>query len=270
MTNDKKLISFDLRADFGFFKKPDYNDGILLSFNMLHKPALLGILGAIIGLKGYERKGQLPEYYQRLKDLPVGIEPLEDSHERGNFQKTTVKYTNTVGYANQDGNLLIEEVMLIKPAYRCYLLLDNGNADYTQLYTNLKEGKAEYIPYLGKNEFQAWWLDENGESTFQEYEFEIKENDSGKFKVNTLIDKSNVVLKDNTVSDDFFNNFNPFEIVFTPDTFMYFERLPIGFNETLFQYENRDFAFSNFPLKSNTPLKNLYFIPSQQRYVQLV
>lgn len=269
MANDKKLISFDLRGDFGFFKKPDYNEGLLLSYNMLHKPALLGILGAIIGLKGYDRKGEFPEYYLRLKDLPVGIEPLEDSHERGNFQKTTVKYTNTIGYANADGNLLIEEVMLIKPAFRCYLLLDPVNKDHEQLFDYLKEGKAEYIPYLGKNEFQAWWLDENGESTFKEYEFEVKQAGAGKFKVNTLIDKENVVLKNNVEKEGLFENYNPFDIVFTPETFMYFEHLPVGFNTELFQYELHDFALSNFSLKSDTPLNGIYFIPILQCYVQL-
>ena len=64
--NNQRLISFDIQADFGFFKKPDYNDGVLLTYNMLHKPALLGILGAIIGLRGYRKKGEWPEYYQRL------------------------------------------------------------------------------------------------------------------------------------------------------------------------------------------------------------
>ena len=69
--NNQRLISFDIQADFGFFKKPDYNDGVLLTYNMLHKPALLGILGAIIGLRGYRKKGEWPEYYQRLAALLV-------------------------------------------------------------------------------------------------------------------------------------------------------------------------------------------------------
>ena len=57
--NNQRLISFDIQADFGFFKKPDYNDGVLLTYNMLHKPALLGILGAIIGLRGYRKKERM-------------------------------------------------------------------------------------------------------------------------------------------------------------------------------------------------------------------
>ena len=157
--NNQRLISFDIQADFGFFKKPDYNDGVLLTYNMLHKPALLGILGAIIGLRGYRKKGEWPEYYQRLAALPVGIEPLEGRHEKGNFQKTIVKYTNTVGYANQDGNLLVEESMLIRPAYRCYLLLSEEHPDHRKLYEYIREGWAEYIPYLGKNEYPAWFGD---------------------------------------------------------------------------------------------------------------
>ena len=159
--NNQRLISFDIQADFGFFKKPDYNDGVLLTYNMLHKPALLGILGAIIGLRGYRKKGEWPEYYQRLAALPVGIEPLEGRHEKGNFQKTIVKYTNTVGYANQDGNLLVEESMLIRPAYRCYLLLSEEHPDHRKLYEYIREGWAEYIPYLGKNEYPAYTYTEN-------------------------------------------------------------------------------------------------------------
>ena len=142
----EKLISFDLRADCGFLKKPDYNEGMLLTYNMLHKPALLGTLGAIIGLEGYRKKGELPEYYQLLKDIPVGIAPLVGYHEKGNFKKTAVKYSNTVGYANKDGNLLVEETMLLKPAYRCFLLLSLENKEQVKLYEFLQAGEAEYIP----------------------------------------------------------------------------------------------------------------------------
>ncbi len=49
----RKLISFDLQGDFGFFRKPDVNDGIQLGYNLIHKPSVLGLLGAIIGLQGY-------------------------------------------------------------------------------------------------------------------------------------------------------------------------------------------------------------------------
>ena len=99
-----KLVSFDLKADFGFFKKPDIND-IYLTYNMLHKPALLGILGAIVGLQGFQENSILPVYYQKLKHLKVGISPLNNLN--GNFTKHFVKYTNTTGMASNEegGNL---------------------------------------------------------------------------------------------------------------------------------------------------------------------
>ena len=60
------LVSIDIKSDFGFLKKPDTNDPIYLTFNMLHKPCLLGILGAIVGEKGFQNYGVMPEYYQKL------------------------------------------------------------------------------------------------------------------------------------------------------------------------------------------------------------
>jgi CRISPR-associated protein Cas5h len=69
--NETKVISIDLYADFGFFKKHFSNErlDLYLTFNMLHKPALLGILGAILGFAGYKKNEELPEYYVKLKDL---------------------------------------------------------------------------------------------------------------------------------------------------------------------------------------------------------
>ena len=116
-----KLISFDLKADFAFFRIPDTNATINLSYNIIHRPAVLGVLGAILGLDGYKEKGKLPQYYEVLKDVRIGVEPL--NHDKGNYTKTNIKYSNTVGYANKGTNFLTEELTLVKPEYRIYLLL---------------------------------------------------------------------------------------------------------------------------------------------------
>lgn len=266
---DVKLVSFDLRADQGFLKKPDYNEGMLLSYNMLHKPALLGILGAIIGLEGYQKKGEFPQYYTVLKDVPVGVAPLEGYHEKGNFTKSSVKYSNTVGYANKDGNLLVEETMLLRPGYRCYLLLSMDNAEQAKLYEYLKQGQAEFIPYLGKNEYQVWWLNDEGENTFQEYDYVAGHQVTEKLQILNLFRKT-VRLKEQADKDEYGSDYNPFEFEFTPKTFAYFERLPSGFNAALMQYELGEFTFSNLPLKKEAKLPDLYFLPEQDGYVQLL
>ena len=160
---DNRLISFDLKAEFGFFKKPDINDGIHLTYNMLHKPALLGILGAIVGLQGYTKNYELPEYYKCLKNLKIGIEPLNS--DKGNYLKDIISYINGTGFANNDGNLIISEQTIINPSYRCYVLLNMSSEIEKKLYDNLKSYNSVFLPYMGKNDFSAWW------DNFEEYEY---------------------------------------------------------------------------------------------------
>lgn len=253
----EKLISIDLKSDFGFFRKPDANNTINLSYNMLHKPALLGIFGAIVGLEGYKKKGEIPQYYEEFKDLKVGIEPLD--HEKGNFQKTVIKYSNTVGYANNGSTYLTEEATLIKPSYRVYVLLNLEYDKQRLLYQYLKEGKAEYLPYFGKNEFSAWW------EMFQEYDYHCIDKPLGDFKIRTLFLKQDLIKEQKTVP---FLDFMSFWENETP--FMYFERLPKDFDTTLFQYNLGDSVFTTFGLKQSANIGNLYHLTDSEYYVQLL
>ncbi len=255
-----KLISFDLRADFGFFRKPDTNNTINLSYNIIHKPVVLGILGAILGLEGYKEKGKLPPYYELLKDLKVGIEPLD--HDKGNYIKTNIKYSNTVGYANKGANFLTEELTLIEPHYRIYVLLDETRSLHQKLMAYLPEAKAEYLPYFGKNEFSAWW---NRES-FKDYSFyEVKEKVLASIHIRTVFHKSGVLKEhqEEPIPDmlTFAKNESPF---------LYFERLPKDFDLNLMQYELGDFVYSTYLIKNSLSLSNLYYLEDFDDYVQLL
>ncbi|MDD4001134.1 MAG: type I-B CRISPR-associated protein Cas5b [Bacilli bacterium] len=245
---NEKLISFDLKSDFAFFKKPDYNVGIQLSYNMLHKPALLGILGAIIGLEGYKENEKPPKYFEKLKHLQIGIMPL--NHENGNYQKTVLRYTNGIGYANKDGNLLVDETMLITPSYRCFLLLDIEQVLEKKLYSYILAQQAEYIPYLGKNEFQAW-IEEP-----MEYSYKPLTVDAS-FSIDSLFVKSGIV-KEQIVAPEI-----SFDFSLIGGSFTYFERLPIGFNEELMQYEMAEFALTDWKMKPESRTPNLYSISNE-------
>lgn len=251
----EKLISIDLKADFGFLRKPDTNDGISMSYNMLHKPGLLGIFGAILGLEGYQKRGVLPEYYQKLKNLKVGIEPLE--HQNGNFSKTTIVYTNTVGYANKDGNFIAYENTLIKPSYRIYVALEEGDP----LISYLQNGQSEYIPYLGKNEFPVWW------ENFREYELKPFGFDQD-FEVKTLFVKKEESARSHE-SEIRPVGFAALLSKFT-DAFFFFERLPMDFREfetkrgKEYQYELAPFVYSNARFKADFYIDNLYGLGSSQ------
>jgi CRISPR-associated protein Cas5h len=258
----EKLISIDLKADFGFLRKPDANDGISMGYNMLHKPGLLGIFGAILGLEGYQKRGVLPEYYQKLKDLKVGIGPLD--HQNGNFQKTTIVYTNTVGYANKDGNFIAYENTLIRPSYRVFVAIEASHP----LIAYLKNGQAEYIPYLGKNEFPVWW------ENFREYELKPFGFDQD-FAVNTLFIKKKPIKNENGSSEDEGSVLDYFTGL--TDSYFYFERLPIGFFEfetkrgKEYQYLMEAFTYTNtvFGTKKTLVADNLFDIGSGQA-IQLI
>ncbi len=246
----QKLISIDLFADFGMLKKPDTNEPVYLTFNMLHKPALLGILGAVAGLKGFEKKGELPDYYTELNKLKIGIQPIEKDektgkvfNENGNFQKTTIAYNNTTGMASKEkgGNLIVTEQTLVAPAFRCYFLLDLNNEIHQKIDKNLSNNHAEFLPYLGKNEFSVWW------EKYREFKFE-------KFKPTENFKISSIFIKDKPVkegkAEEYFDLFA--DLSGKGNSFIYFEHLPIGYAEIAtkqYQYEFRNFAFSDWAYK---------------------
>lgn len=240
----KQLISFDIKADFGFLKKPDTNEPMYLTFNMIHKPFVLGLLGAILGERGFQKNEVLPDYYLKLKDTPIGIKPLND--EKGNFQKTVIKYNNGVGYASKEtgGNLIITEQTLVKPSYRIYLLTDNQ-----ELIQRIQNCEAEFLPYLGKNDFSLWWEKES----VKVYDFE-KFEPQDSYQVSSIFIKK-MIVKDGVERDD---DMDFLEMDFTGGEFMYFERLPVGYDEELYQYEYQSFVLTTFKLKEKYQIDNLY------------
>jgi CRISPR-associated protein Cas5h len=238
MNTNQRLISFDLKAEMGFLKKPDINDGIYLTYNMLHKPALLGILGAIAGMKGYEENGVFPQYYEELKHLKVGIQPLDS--DKGNYTKEIVSYNNSTGFASNEegGNLIVTEQILLKPKYCCYLLLNIDNEDERTLYDNILSYNAEFLPYLGKNDFSAWWVDAKEYSLVKEFDF------SHNYKI------ASIFAKTEAASGYIARSMSMFSSESKESTFLYFEKLPIGFDKQLYQYSYSDFVYSNALFKA--------------------
>ncbi|HAG15345.1 MAG TPA: type I-B CRISPR-associated protein Cas5 [Bacteroidales bacterium] len=256
-----KLISIDIFADFGMLKKPDTNEPVYLTFNMLHKPALLGILGAIIGESGFKTKGVLPDYYLKLIDLKIGIQPL--NHEHGNYQKTIITYNNTTGMASQEqgGNLMITEQTLVAPAYRCYFLFDLENEIHQNADENLSKYYAEYLPYLGKNEFSVWW------KNYTIYDF-------SEFEANDVFKISSIYIKDSPLKDSkTIQDYDPFfDEKLEGNTFSYFERLPIGYTDIgkkTYQYEYRNFAFTDWSLELKTKNSNLLLNINNDTIIQV-
>ena len=154
-----RAISFELSGKFAHFKKPDVNSHTYFTYSHIHKVALLGILGAILGLKGYESfsrekgilRGDFPEFYEKLKDFKVAIIP-----QKPYFTKKIVTFNNSIGYASKEdgGNLIVREQWLENPAWEI-LVLENESDEFRELKRRLLKKEFAFIPYLGKNDHFA-------------------------------------------------------------------------------------------------------------------
>ena len=73
------ILRFTLGGKTAFFKKPEVNTYCLFTFGNIHRVALLGMFGAILGYKGYSdskvEEEVLPEFYEKLKNIQLSIIP---------------------------------------------------------------------------------------------------------------------------------------------------------------------------------------------------
>lgn len=166
-------LRFELKGETAFFKKPDVNVHAYFTYSHIHKVALFGIFGAVLGLGGYmqqydenyplisnRKKAEslrvFPEFYEVFQHARVSIVPHGD---RGYFSKKIQIFNNTVGYASQEeGNVLnVREQWLEKPSWTIYLADDEGldKSVFNKLSEFLIQSKSVYMPYLGKNDHPA-------------------------------------------------------------------------------------------------------------------
>lgn len=173
-----KSLRFTLSGPLACFRQPDVNAKVYFTYNNIHKVALLGMLGAVLGLSGYRNaklhdqdKRSYPEFYEVLSPLLVSVIP---NGKNGYFSKKLQYFNNSVGYASKEegGNLQVREQWLENPNWTIFLAQNElGDVVWDKLCDYLLQGQSVYIPYLGRNDFPAQIDDvqmaELAESQFQ-------------------------------------------------------------------------------------------------------
>lgn len=155
--NNPSALKFDLSGKLACFRKPETNADTFLTYSYIHKVALLGILGSIIGLGGYNQakreKGKiiLPEFYEKLKNLKIAIVA-----PRKNIIQQTITFNNSTGIASleEGGNLIVKETVLNNPFWEIFIL-NNDSKEFQELCNYMLNSKAKFIPYLGRNDYFA-------------------------------------------------------------------------------------------------------------------
>lgn len=188
-----RALKFKLSGKTACFRKAEFNAYAYFTYNNIHKPALLGLLGAIVGYGGYnqqKKEERYPEYYEKFKDLRVAILPITENVV---FSRKTQVFNNSVGYASKEegGNLVVREQWLENPCWYIYILEDN-NDEYKKLKEFLSQSKAVYMPYLGKNDHKA------DISDFSEVEL----NKSDSLYINSIVVGENISYSDEDFDGD--------------------------------------------------------------------
>lgn len=157
-----KSLRFTLSGPAACFRQPDVNAKVYFTYNNIHKVALLGLLGAVLGLSGYrnaklygQEERMYPEFYEVLSSLRVSVVPNGKS---GYFTKKIQYFNNSVGYASKEegGNLQVREQWLENPKWTVFLAQHElDDAIWNNLCDYLLRGECAYIPYLGRNDFPA-------------------------------------------------------------------------------------------------------------------
>ena len=243
-----KILKFRLYGKNAFFKKPDVNAILYYTYGNIHKVALLGMFGAILGYGGYnhmnfhnqENKKQMeyPEFYVKLKDLKISIVP----NNEGFFEKKVQLFNNTVGYASkeQGGNLITKEQWLEYPSWDIYFQICDEISE--NLANFIKNRQAVYIPYLGKNDHIA---NIDNVELFENGDIEILKDSKS---IHCLF-KEGMFKFSNYEEDDDDDDFDE-EI----DPFKYQERLPVALEQSTNLYITEKFIFTNMNLSVNSDI----------------
>lgn len=249
------VFTVNLKGEMALFKKNDANDIVHISYNFIHKPVILGILGAIVGYSGYAKSGEnkMPEYYEKLKKLKISILP----HYKDPLKKVINYFNNATGLASKEkGGIwqIKEQVLIGNPEikYTIFILNDNTREANSIKY-NLENGHSEYPIYFGKNEFFAHYED------YKEYEATPMQK--GEYEIQSLVRKGEndefVKFKNFT-----FDDFDPFDINTNTGNTIY-EYLPYDFDENGF-YKKDLFVFTENKLLVNNP-ENFYNLKDKSK-----
>ena len=226
-----RVIKFDLSGDFAFFKKPEVNSSIYFSYGHIHKVALLGTIGACIGLNGYAQRGNsdFPEFYSSLKDFEVSIVP---KNRNAYIEKFITSFNNSTGNASKEkgGNLIVTEQLLLNPSWTIYIKLGNDELSKVieERFLNMD---FKFLPYLGKNDFFA---DIENVELIELEKVENIETINSFFKSDLFEIKENKLKRGSN----------------SKEQFSYFENLPIGLSLATNHYIMDKFTCTNKKVKA--------------------
>ena len=235
-----KALKFTLSGNSAFFKDNVINT-VYLTYGNIHRVALLGMFGAILGYGGYSKQNDMlkkknkkkpdyPEFYEKLKDIKISI---VSNGKNGYFNKKLQTFNNSVGYASKEegGNLIVKQFWLENPSWDIYILLDCDEAKKIADY--IQNRKAIYLPYLGSNDHLANIMDVEI--------IDIEEKMSSEDETIEILS----MIKDSDISEKKKTVFSMDKNSARDDIYKYSEYLPVALSKDLNQHEKEKMTITN-------------------------
>jgi CRISPR-associated protein Cas5h len=146
------ILKFNISSNFGYFQdKINIRNNI--SYPTIHRPAILGMLGAILGMDGFSKLNQNKEieYIDKLSEIEIGIVP----HSNIEYSQVITNDNTSLDISNVSnrGTQKYENI-LNNPNYDIYLKI-NDNTLFKKIYKSLEDKNFVYEPTLGKSYFFA-------------------------------------------------------------------------------------------------------------------
>ena len=238
-----EALKFTLSGNGAFFKDNVINT-VYLTYGNIHRVALLGMFGAILGYGGYSKQNDMlkkknkkmpdyPEFYEKLKDIKISI---VSNGKNGYFNKKLQAFNNSVGYASKEegGNLIVKQFWLENPSWDIYILLDCDEAKKIADY--IQNRKAIYLPYLGSNDHLANIMDVEI--------IDIEEKMSSEDETIEILS----MIKDSDISEKKKNVFSMGKNSARDDIYKYSEYLPVALSKDLNQHEKEKMTITNMSI----------------------
>lgn len=252
-----ETVKFELTSQMAIIRKPDSNE-TYYTYNFPHKIMILGMIGAIIGLNGYnyysfqkslgKKVSGIPEFYEKLKELKIGIKPIILEK---NYSRKIQTFNNSVGYASEEvgNNLIVKEQVLEKPSWDIYIL-ESELDEYKKIREYLLNKKCEYIPYIGKNDYFADIKNVSIENISDEIETTT---------INSLFEENIANLKNNLIEELLGFDNKPSKL------YLYQELLPVELSEKIGYSKFSKFIYTNQELEI-LDNKNIYKVAGENIY----
>lgn len=155
--NSAKTLVFEVEAEWGHFRTFNTTSSPL-SYPLPPRPALIGLVGAILGIEREHAIGQLPPggsvaTLLSSAEVMFGIQLLKPVRKQTMaFNLLNTKNFRT--YYNIDNRTQVPFELLKEPSYRIFAVFRKAGVQ-EELTARIKEKNYHFHPYLGLSQFTA-------------------------------------------------------------------------------------------------------------------